>query len=389
MHTVPTSNVAVTENIRAGHSTKVVIYLSTLGRGGAQRVAANLANDLHDHGYDVCIVCLHTERPDDYELNPHIKRVSLNKLTPRQHWYSGLTANYQRWLAVRRALVEESPDVVISLLTSSNVLSILACIGTSIPVIVSERTYPPRSNVSLPWKFLRVAFYRLANNVVVQSEKSKHWLIDNFVAKRISIIPNTVYWPPSTFPSKVEPPSARGSELKKLLAVGRLVPQKGFNYLLEAYASLAVKYPDWDLYIIGVGDQSRLQKDINDRGLQDRVQLVGQVGNLVDWYEAADLFVLSSVFEGFPNCLAEAMAAGLPVASFDCPTGPSDLIQHEVNGLLVEPEIDDESLRQRLGIAAKDVVIRYSAKNTVSLWEALISQACDKLSPATDFDKAR
>ena len=136
--------------------------------------------------------------------------------------------------------------------------------------------------------------------------------------------------------------------------------------------------------ILGDGaERGRLQAAIGGYHLNDRVSLVGRVGNVADWYHWADLFVMSSLFEGFPNVLVEAMAHGLPAVSFDCKTGPSDIIRHQVDGLLV-PDGDmaafqyalawlmaDKTAREAYAERAKDVRDRFSLENVAALWEAL------------------
>ena len=126
---------------------------------------------------------------------------------------------------------------------------------------------------------------------------------------------------------------------KVLLAVGRLEVEKGFDWLIDAFSALATKYPEWDLVILGEGSlRATLEKQVQTSGLARRVFLPGRVGNVGDWYERANLYVMSSRFEGFGNTLGEAMAYGLPAVSFDCETGPRNIIRHETDGLLVPLE---------------------------------------------------
>lgn len=121
-----------------------------------------------------------------------------------------------------------------------------------------------------------------------------------------------------------------------LLAVGRLVEGKGFGPLIETFSRLAQDFPDWMLVILGEGpDREALEHQVQSVGLVGRIRLPGQAGNASRWYKAADLYVMSSRSEGFPNTLIEAMTHGLPTASFDCDTGPRNIIHHGMDGLLV------------------------------------------------------
>ena len=170
-------------------------------------------------------------------------------------------------------------------------------------------------------------------------------------------------------------------------AAGRLVPQKGFDLLVRAWGRLARRHPEWTLRIYGEGaERDRLQAMINRRGLQRQVQLMGFTPDLRGELAAASLFVLSSRYEGFGLVLLEAMACGLAVVAFDCPRGPSCLITHEVNGLLVPPKsvplltaalertIRDPDLRRALGDRARISTRPYTRDRIAERWERLFEQ---------------
>ena len=164
-----------------------------------------------------------------------------------------------------------------------------------------------------------------------------------------------------------------------LLAVGRLGPEKGFDLLIQAFASLSNR-GDWRLVILGEGaDRAHLENLAS--GLP--VALPGTQADLSPWYERADLFVLSSRLEGFPNVLLEGLAAGCPAVSFDCPAGPADLIQHGINGELVVAQdvaqlastladlMHDPVKRARYASHATESVSRYSVEQIMPLWNQL------------------
>ena len=139
------------------------------------------------------------------------------------------------------------------------------------------------------------------------------------VQARTWIIPNPVDLP-------AEWRERRGSQL--LVAVGRLETVKGFDLLLQAFSSIAPSFPDWNLVIWGEGrERAALEQLRNRLGLQNRVELPGVTEQPGMWIETADVFVLSSHYEGWPNALIEAMASGLPVVSYDCQWGPREMIQ--------------------------------------------------------------
>jgi glycosyltransferase involved in cell wall biosynthesis len=199
------------------------------------------------------------------------------------------------------------------------------------------------------------------------------------------VIPNPVELPPGWR-------ERRGGNL--LVAVGRLVPQKGFDLLLDAFAVVAPNFPAWTLVIWGEGkERSRLERKRDALGLRDRVRLPGVTERSGIWVETADAFVLSSRFEGWGIVLLEAMAAGLPAVSFDCEWGPRDMIEDGVDGILVPREdvaalaralarvLDDAGLRERLGAAARASARRFAPEAVVARWDELVEEALRTRSP--------
>ena len=172
----------------------------------------------------------------------------------------------------------------------------------------------------------------------------------------------------------------------KLIAAGRLEYQKGFDLLLEAFVTVAAKHPDWTLDIFGRGSRREpLERSVIDLGLGGQVHINAPTDRLGDRMRDASVFVLSSRFEGFPLVLLEAMAAGLAVVSFDCPTGPGDILTDGTSGLLVPAEdvpalaaaldriMVDESLRRRLAAAAPAAVLPYSPRQVGRRWDELLA----------------
>jgi glycosyltransferase involved in cell wall biosynthesis len=176
-------------------------------------------------------------------------------------------------------------------------------------------------------------------------------------------------------------------EGKTVLAAGRLRRQKGFDLLIRAFGPVAAAHPDWRLRIRGRG---RLRKDlqrlIEKEGLSEVVTLAGGAKHLGPDMERATLFVLSSRFEGFPLILLEAMSKGLPVVSFDCPTGPGEVIENRRNGILVadgdvdalaagmRAVIEDSELRERLAAASVETAEAYSMQAIGPRWDALLDE---------------
>jgi glycosyltransferase involved in cell wall biosynthesis len=172
-----------------------------------------------------------------------------------------------------------------------------------------------------------------------------------------------------------------------LVAAGRLVKQKGFDLLLDAFQKVSARHPDWQLWIFGSGSRrDSLAAQIDRLGLTGRAHLKGTTGQLDRRLAEASIFVLSSRFEGLPMVLLEAMTAGLPTVAFDCPTGPAEVIEHGTSGLLVPPEdvdalaagicdlIDHPAKRTAMGAASLKASERYSMPAVHQLWEQLFAE---------------
>ena len=220
-----------------------------------------------------------------------------------------------------------------------------------------------------------------ADVVALLTPPLEEWLHEQLGA----LCPPTVVMP-NPLPLGVHPRSRLDSPL--IVTAGRLVPEKQFELLVAAFAEIADQIPDWRLRICGTGpEQRRLLRAIRKRGLQDRVELPGAVTDMAAEWATASVAALTSRTEGFPLVVQEAMAAGVPVASFDCASGPREIIEHEVNGLLVGPQsaagmsaallrlATDVELRATLGEGALRTAQQYDAIAIAERWTSIFSEA--------------
>ncbi|HQQ63002.1 MAG TPA: glycosyltransferase family 4 protein [Pseudomonadales bacterium] len=366
---------------------RILIFIYSMGSGGAERVTSHLANAWAEMGRDVTVVTLTSLKGDMYVLHPNVKRIGLDLALESTGVVSALSGNVRRIFALRTVLRQLNPDVVIGMMTTASVLAVLAAFGLKCRVIISERTYPLLSPLDRFWSVLRRVVYPWADYVVAQSNESEQWFREHSGCRRIAVIPNPVVWPLSTGAPVVLPDSVLNSNSYLLLAVGRLGEEKGFDVLVDAFAGIAARCPLWNLVILGEGQQrDKLMEQIKKSGYESRVHLPGRAGNMADWYGRADLYVMTSRFEGFPNTLLEAMAAGCAAVSFDCDTGPRDIIKQDINGLLVRPvgDVDlmaeallslmtSDSERERMGQNALLVRDQFSMRRILSLWDKVIN----------------
>jgi glycosyltransferase involved in cell wall biosynthesis len=365
--------------------THIVIFIFNMCDGGAQRVTANLANYWADKGRVVTIVTLVPQIMDLFELHSAINRISLGLASESANVLIGLWQNMRRVIALKRVLRQIQPDIALGVMPTANVLLALAAWGLSCTrTIGTEHTHPPQQPLGYLWEFLRRHTYGLLNAVTVLASESKDWVKSNTNAQRVAIIPNAVTWPLLDQEPRIYPPH---TPRRILLAAGRLIELKNFNMLIDVFSSLAQKHSEWDLVILGEGSlRASLELQVLKLNLENRVFLPGRAGNIGEWYENADLYVMCSRVEGFGMTLVEAMAYGLAAISFDCDTGPRYIIRHEMDGLLVPPGyltelttaldrlMSDDLTRQRLAEKALEVRERFSMERIAGMWEKLFEE---------------
>ncbi len=353
--------------------------------GGAERVAALLCNHWAGQGHDVTLMPTFSGRGEClYPLN---ERVRLDYLADRVGTPSRSVLNKaRRYFALRRAIQELDPDGIVSFLPHVNVAAVLSAWGLGVPVVVSERIHPPAISLGKGLEALRRFTYPRAASVIVQTRRTLAWLQDCCPNSRGWVIPNPVIYPLPDGEPVLEPVSVVDKTRRVLLAVGRLDKQKGFEELLAAFGELAQRYSEWDLVILGEGpERERLEAQRDSLGLSSRIHLPGRAGNPGDWFARADYYMMSSRFEGFPNTLIEAMSYGLPVVSFDCETGPADIIRDGLDGYLVSQEegavglacamgalMGNDDKRRKMGIAATAVRERFSPEQVMAAWDEVL-----------------
>jgi GalNAc-alpha-(1->4)-GalNAc-alpha-(1->3)-diNAcBac-PP-undecaprenol alpha-1,4-N-acetyl-D-galactosaminyltransferase len=361
---------------------KLVLVISSLSAGGAERVMSILANYWADKGWDIVLLSLDDDSvPPFFPLDRRVRHRPLGLLKNSAHPLAGLFNNLRRLTVLRKVIHGERPEAVISFLDTTNVLTLLACRGLPIPVVAAEHIDPAQYPIKPIWAFLRRILYPRAERVVVLTERALAYF-PPALQPRCRVFPNPVQCVFDEHPPEFELPAGR-----RIIAMGRLVEQKGFDILLKAFAGLYPAFPDWSLIILGEGPLRAELETLRGRlGLSGRVHLPGQVKHPESLLIRSDLFVLSSRFEGFPMALCEAMAAGLAVVAADCPTGPREIIRDGVDGMLVPSEdsaalagamqrlMADVGERKCLGARAQEIVERFGIEQVAGLWEDLLAE---------------
>lgn len=322
-----------------------------MGNGGAERVASLLCGQWAKEGHAVTLVLTYRGRgPSAYALHEDIELIYLSDLVgDAPKW---LPMYLRRLSALRSLITSRSPNVIYSFLTNVNVMALVAGVGLHVPIVVSERSYPPMLPLPRALRALRVLTYPCAHRVVMQTRDGLDWLSRAIPRAKGAYIGNPVSVPISVSTPVCLPETHVPKGAKVVMAVGRLGPEKQFDKLIDAFAKTCKGTPQAHLVIAGEGPlRATLTEQVRALDLENRVSLVGKVGNIQDWYDTASLFVLSSAFEGFPNALMEAVCNGVPAVSFDCATGPRDILESWAPEALVPPSEGAEGLARAMGVA--------------------------------------
>ncbi|WP_310427145.1 glycosyltransferase family 4 protein [Chamaesiphon sp. VAR_48_metabat_135_sub] len=360
---------------------RCTLIIHSLSSGGAERVLSRMANYWAEKGWEITLLNFTDESETPfYHLDDRVNHRQLGIAEASANPMAGILNNVTSVRGLRAAIIQSKPDAVISFMDRTNVIAILATRWLKIPILVSERNDPAMLSAGKMWELLRQWTYPFADRIVVQTERAGSYFAK--LQKLVFIMPNPVILPPTETTG-----SAPLLGANSLIAVGRLVSQKGFDLLLRALAQVKDRYPEWTLTILGEGElRPELEALRQELGLEDRVHLPGRVKNPHEFLKQADIFIMSSRFEGFPNALCEAMVCGLPVISTDCPNGPREIIRDGVDGILVPTQdvpalaaamerlMSDYQLRQSLAKAAPEVAERFSLDKVMLMWESLVKQ---------------
>ena len=367
---------------------KILVLVDFLSGAGVDRVALNLSEDWSRHGAEVVLVTLTSAERDAYPVPAGVRRVALNVWGDEISLLSMLRNNIIPLIKMRRLLRQEAPDVVVAM-TIITAIALAWIRGRDMAVVAYANL--SRGGVrkfrTVFLDILRRPSYGRLDALVAETTDGANWLRKHTLAGRVVAIPNSVSVSLADNEPRLDVGDIVAAGRKILLAVGQLTEYKGFDRLLVAFAAVAGRYEDWRLVILGEGvERDALERQVAALDLEGRVCLPGRAGNVADWYRAADVFVLTSRFEGMPNVLLEAMAHGCASVSVDCDTGPRDIIRDGEDGLLVAQDdgaalaaglerlMGDEALRLRLGEAAVGVCERFSPERIRGQWWSLFEE---------------
>lgn len=315
---------------------KIAFYINAIHEGGAERVMVNLASKFSDMGEEILLI---TSFRDKWEY-PYSDKICRYNLENENSYNSRIIRNISRIKKLRTILKHEQPDCIISFMAEPNYRAIIASCNLNIKTIISVRNDPNREYAGIMGKFLGKVLLPIADGCIFQTSDAKMWFPTKLQKKSV-IIYNAVK---EDF-FQVE----RHREKKLIISCGRLEKQKNHKLLIDAFEIVHKKDEEAHLNIYGEGSlHNVLENYLRDKKLEGCISLKGNSKDVPTVLQSAALFVLSSDFEGMPNALMEAMAAGVPCVSTDCPCGgPRQLIEDNVSGYLV-PVNDKERLAEAM-----------------------------------------
>ena len=344
------------------HRTDLVMVLPTLGPGGTERVAANLANYWASRGRRVRLILTEPQAPTFYTLHSSIVvlRVAYGSWTKLLRRTPILSSIFSV-LFLRKQIRQSTAERVLSFLPHSNTLVLIATLNLGLLTIISERNDLSRRHLPWFWDRLRRITYWTASKIIINLESNRSILSNWCSPDQIVNVPNPVEIP--------HPLTSCDRDQTTFLAVGRLSEQKAFHLLLNAFSKSQCCKSGWHLRIIGDGEErSKLLKQIDALHLNNQVTIIPNSNDIWSEYLRFQYFVMPSNYEGTPNALIEAISSGMiPIVS----TGVGDLCERirRIEPRLVFPNGDENKLREVLNLAYLKTKFKY---DTVQSKERLI-----------------
>ena len=356
---------------------KICCCIHSLSPGGMERVMSELVNGfIRNHDVEVHVILYGIECTIFYDIDERavIHRPPFVFTNKHRTWCTLKTIWY-----LRKEIKRIAPDTVLSFGNYWNSLVLLAAYGLKYPVYVSDRSSPAK-NMGRFQNKLRNLLYPKATGVIAQTSKAKEYYDRLFTQRNYAVIGNPI--------RNIEIPENNHRE-KIVVSVGRLIKTKHYDRMIKLFAEL--NRPEWKLVIVGGDAQNQknmtdLKEQLAGMGNPENVELAGMQKDVERYLLRSSIFAFTSSSEGFPNVVGEAMSAGLPVVSYDCVAGPSDMIEDGVDGYLV-PVFDDELFKQRLlelmddeteresmGKKAKEMIRQFEVEKIVDNFYRFITQ---------------
>ena len=335
---------------------KICLVIPSLQAGGMERVMAQLLDSFsYEPDSEIHLILYGVNRNIFYSVPNNINI----------HYPDFVFDNNMRFFHtlktmkfIRSKIKTIKPSSILSFGEYWNSLILISLIATKNRIFISDRCQPNKS-LGKFHEILRRYLYPKATGIIAQTEQAKEIFLKKYKNKNISVIGN---------PITIQKESSKIVRENIILSVGRLIESKNFDRLIKIFSEIDTN--NWKLVIIG-GDalkQNNLKKLkalVFDLGMEDKIELTGVVNNPEIYYQKSKIFAFTSSSEGFPNVIGEALSYGLPVITYNCVAGPSDLINDTKNGFLIDVYDDDNYKRKLTEMMKNNTLLTYLQKNTV------------------------
>lgn len=359
---------------------KLLFYIHGLCGGGAERVMATLMNGFVREKHNVRVIYTESQDPPVYPLDNKIEQVYMQKKCPitSSSILGKVFKRLWKFIAIREEAKKYNPDFAVSFIKTQNNDVLVSLLGTGIPVIIGDHTNIDRA---YPWltSTLSSILYPMASGITMLTMRDYNKWKNKY--KHVYYLPN---------PCDIKRTHKSSTRKKVVLGVGRVNQWeiKGFDNLIKAWAQIKNDNPDWTCQIAGNYNSTSLAAICKKVGedVYNAVEFIGFRSDIYDYMESCEVFCLSSRIEGMPMALLEAMNLGCACVAFDCTTGPAEIIQDGITGLLVKNQdvdelakklnliISDDRLRETFHQNAPSSVQKYSTENILHMWNQMFDE---------------
>lgn len=379
---------------------KINLVCYSLHGGGAERVTVNLADAWAKQGHEVVITLCTPAEEIEYHPDPRVTVDSIGK--PPAPLGAPIVSTLWRLAALRRHLRRNGADIVVAMQGNIAIETALASLSTTHRVIGCEHNHPDYAVQGRVWNALRPLAYRRLDALTTLTQGGAAALRRQVPGRDVVIMPNAVRWPMQDSGEGPDPETLVPGDHRLILSAGRLTAAKAYGELIRAFATVVGRRPDCTLVLLGEGEQrDALTALVRELRLETRILLPGRAGNMSRWYRRADLFAMSSAWEGLPMVMLEAMSHGVPVASYDFDFGARDIVRHGIDGLLV-PRGDlpglaeamaamlaEDGMREKMGQEATSIRERFGEREILRAWDELFARVLAQRPNAAGGSRSR